>query len=35
MCGLDINIARLAHLLKKVDLDAILDHLALNPPELE
>ena len=29
MCGLAINIARFAHLLKKVDFDAIVDHLAL------
>ena len=29
MCGLAINIAIFAHLLKKVDFDAIVDHLAL------
>ena len=29
MCGLAINITSFAHLLKKVDLDAIVDHLAL------
>ena len=29
MCGLTINIASFAHLLKKVDFDAIVDHLAL------
>ena len=29
MCGLAINIASFAYLLKKVDFDAILDHLAL------
>ena len=29
MCGLAINIMRFAHLLKKVDFDAIVDHLAL------
>ena len=29
MCGLDINIARFAHLLKRLDFDAIIDHLAL------
>ena len=29
MCGLAINIISFAHLLKKVDFDAILDHLAL------
>ena len=29
MCGLAINITSLAHLLKKVDFDAIVDHLAL------
>ena len=29
LCGLAINIASLAHLLKKVDFDAIVDHLAL------
>ena len=29
MCGLSINIASFAHLLKKVDLDAIVYHLAL------
>ena len=28
-CGLAINIASFSHLLKRVDLDAILDHLAL------
>ena len=28
-CGLTINIARFLHLLKKVDSDAIVDHLAL------
>ena len=29
MCGLAINIASFVHLLKKVDFDAIVDHLAL------
>ena len=29
MCGIDINILSFAHLLKKVDFDAIVDHLAL------
>ena len=29
MCGLAINIASFAHLLKQVDFDAIVDHLAL------
>ena len=29
MCGLAINIASFAHLLKSVDIDAIVDHLAL------
>ena len=29
MCGLAINIASFAHLLKKVDFDAIVDHLAI------
>ena len=29
MCGLAINIASFAHLLKEVDFDAIVDHLAL------
>ena len=29
MCGLSINIASFAHLLKRVDFDAIVDHLAL------
>ena len=29
MCGMAINIASLAHLLKKVDFDAIVDDLAL------
>ena len=29
MCGLAINIANFAHLLKRVDFDAIVDHLAL------
>ena len=29
MCGLAINITGFAHLLKKVDFDAIVDHLAL------
>ena len=31
MCGLAINITSFAHLLKKVDFDAIVDHLALVP----
>ena len=30
LCGLAINIASFAHLLKRVDFDAIVDHLALN-----
>ena len=29
MCGLAINIASFAHLLKRVDFDAIVDHLPL------
>ena len=29
MCGLAINIATFAHLLKKVDFDAVVDHLAI------
>ena len=29
LCGLAINIASFSHLLKRVDFDAILDHLAL------
>ena len=29
MCGLAINIASFAHLLKRIDFDAIVDHLAL------
>ena len=29
MCGLAINISSLAHLLKRVDLDAVVDHLAI------
>ena len=29
MCGLAINISSFAHLLKRVDFDAIVDHLAL------
>ena len=29
LCGLAINIASFAHLLKRVDFDAIIDHLAL------
>ena len=29
MCGLAINIASFSHLLKKVDFDAIVDHLAI------
>ena len=29
MCGLVINIASFVHLLKRVDFDAIVDHLAL------
>ena len=29
MCGLAINIASSAHLLKKVDFDAVVDHLAI------
>ena len=29
MCGLAINIASIAHLLKKVDFDAVVDHLAI------
>ena len=29
MCGLAINIASFAHLLKRVDFDAIVHHLAL------
>ena len=29
MCGLAINITSFAHLLKKVDSDAVVDHLAI------
>ena len=29
MCGLAINIATFAHLLKRVDFDAIVDHIAI------
>ena len=29
MCGLEINIASFAHLLRKVDFDAVVDHLAI------
>ena len=29
MCGLAINIASFTHLLKRVDFDAIVDHLAI------
>ena len=29
MCGLAINIASFAHLLKKVDFDTVVDHLAI------
>ena len=29
MCGLAINIAGFAHLLKRVDFDAVIDHLAI------
>ena len=29
MCGLSINIASFAHLLKKVNFDALVDHLAI------
>ena len=29
MCGLAINIASFSHLLKRVDFDAIVDHLVL------
>ena len=29
MCGLPINIASFAHLLRKVDFDAVVDHLAI------
>ena len=29
LCGLAFNIASLAHLFKRVDIDAIVDHLAL------
>ena len=43
ICGLVINIASFSHLLKRVDFDAIVDHLSLtqiirikqNPPPLE
>ena len=30
LCGLAINIASFAHLLKRVDFDAIVDHLAFD-----
>ena len=33
MCGLAINIASFAHLLKKVDVDAVVDHLAITHHE--
>ena len=29
MCGLDINIATFSHLLRNVDFDAVVDHLAI------
>ena len=29
MCGLAINIASFAHLLRKVDFDKLVDHLAI------
>ena len=29
MCGLAINITSFAHLLKRVDFDAVVDHLAI------
>ena len=29
MCGLAVNIASFAHLLRKVDFDAVVDHLAI------
>ena len=29
MCGLAINIASFAHLLKRVDFDVVVDHLAI------
>ena len=29
MCGLAINIASFAHVLKRVDFDAVVDHLAI------
>ena len=29
MCGLAINIASFAHLLRKADFDAVVDHLAI------
>ena len=29
MCGLAINIASFAHLLRKVDFDVVVDHLAI------
>ena len=29
MCGLAINIASFSHLLRKVDFDAVVDHLAI------
>ena len=32
ICSLAINIASFAHLLKKVDLNVIVDHLAIMPP---
>ena len=43
MCGLAINISSFAHLLKRIDFDAIVDHLASvhnlkvkqNQPQLE
>ena len=35
MCGLAINIASFAHLLKRVDFDAIVDHLAFSDISLK
>ena len=31
MCGLAINIASFAHLLKRIDFDAMVDHLVITP----
>ena len=35
MCGVAINIISLAHHLKKVDFDGIIDHLVLTPNKVK